>query len=112
MYPKEMQERMMREMFKEKLRLVTRGNPGWETNIRRYGQTAEFFLGLLIEQEFCCGICVANLEIVEWDIDHCHTLDDARVRGALCKSCNTWLGKREGMIKQAWRYLKLTKKEG
>jgi hypothetical protein len=62
----------------------------------RYGITYEKYLLLLKQQNNCCAICGKDsTELYEWGIpklliDHNHIT--GKVRGLLCKKCNTGLG--------------------
>lgn len=58
-----------------------------EKRAKRYGLTVEEFNSLGEQQQWKCGICLENRELV---IDHCH--DSNQVRGLLCSQCNSALG--------------------
>ena len=61
---------------------------------RRYGLTIEDFDQMLAAQGGVCAICEeARLGRGSWHVDHDHWT--GRIRGILCPSCNTWLGKYE-----------------
>ena len=53
-----------------------------------YGLTTEQFSAMIVEQNSVCKICSCHLDKPQ--IDHCHTT--GKVRGLLCRSCNTSLG--------------------
>lgn len=53
-----------------------------------YGLTEEEYTDLLDQQKGCCAICKESLDIIA--IDHCH--ETLKVRGLLCKSCNSGIG--------------------
>lgn len=57
------------------------------------GQVDEEFDRRLKEQEGKCGICgkTAEEESRKFAVDHCHKT--LKIRGLLCMSCNTGLGK-------------------
>lgn len=55
----------------------------------KYGISYETFLRLRAEQNNLCAICSG--ELIDPHIDHCH--ESGRVRGILCFTCNTALGK-------------------
>ena len=57
--------------------------------VEKYGITFEEFSTLLDAQEGKCAICVEEFE-GEPMVDHDHVT--RRVRGLLCKNCNTGLG--------------------
>ncbi len=53
-------------------------------NLRQYGLTEEAFRGLA---QHGCAICLRTSNLC---VDHCHRT--GRVRGVLCRVCNTLLG--------------------
>ena len=55
----------------------------------RYGLSLEQYEQLVNSQSGCCGICKERMEPV--CVDHCH--DTGKVRGLLCRNCNSALGK-------------------
>jgi len=58
-----------------------------------YGITHEEYLGILAKQNYACAICEGELipgTNKKPHIDHCH--ETGKVRGVLCKGCNTALG--------------------
>jgi hypothetical protein len=59
----------------------------------RYGLTFDDFENLLNSQNSKCAICNVPLARLgrSTHVDHCHTT--GKVRGILCKECNTGLGK-------------------
>lgn len=72
--------------------------------IRSYGLDAESYQKLAERQGYCCAICKQKVKLF---VDHDHTT--GKVRGLLCRGCNTVLG----LIKdnplcalEAARYLK------
>lgn len=60
---------------------------------RLYGLTRPEYDVLLFQQSGRCAICVEPSDSLS--IDHCH--NTGRVRGLLCRSCNTALGKVKDM---------------
>ena len=59
----------------------------------RYGLNKDDYLAMLEKQNNACAICL-NPETIENSIlcvDHCHTT--GKVRGLLCRMCNSALGK-------------------
>jgi len=54
----------------------------------QYGLTKDEFDGMIVEQNSLCKICSCHLDTPQ--IDHCHTT--GKVRGLLCRNCNTSLG--------------------
>ena len=59
---------------------------------RLYGVTIEKYNEMRIAQHFKCAICGAHEseKTSTFAVDHCHKTN--RVRGLLCRSCNTGLG--------------------
>ena len=63
---------------------------------RLYGLTPEAYTALLEAQDFSCKICRATRAreggsgYWSFSVDHCHKT--GRVRGLLCRKCNTLLG--------------------
>lgn len=58
----------------------------------RYGVTQEQYDNLLIEQAYCCAICVLPPRKGRpLSVDHCHTT--GKIRGLLCNKCNLTLGR-------------------
>lgn len=60
---------------------------------RKYNLTPQALEDLLLSQSGLCAICQSSLSDLDrpYHIDHCHTTK--QVRGVLCFSCNTGLGK-------------------
>ena len=103
MYPPEMIQRMQIAELVSRMRVAYRNNESALTP-GIYGVTREFIEDLLLRQGINCAICRKGLDDVNWDIDHDH--ETGKVRGLLCHACNIWLGKNEGQLIAAWRYLK------
>lgn len=57
--------------------------------LKRYGLTPEAFAALLTEQGSRCAIC-RSLMVEEVIVDHDH--ETGRVRGLLCRPCNSGIG--------------------
>lgn len=57
--------------------------------LKRYGLTPEAFAAMLEEQGSKCAICRASL-VEEVLVDHDH--ETGRVRGLLCRPCNSGIG--------------------
>jgi hypothetical protein len=77
----------------------------WRSIKRKYGLSKQGFLDLLESQEGVCAIC--RLEMAVPHVDHDH--DSNKVRGLLCFTCNTALGKFHDsteMLESAINYLK------
>lgn len=75
----------------------------------QYGLTLDQYHAILERQDFGCGICGADIVSVDRrkiHIDHDHKT--GKVRGILCASCNTGIGKlRDGeLFAPAERYLR------
>lgn len=61
----------------------------------RYGLSAEDYLKLKEEQNSCCAICGRSEELFKRRLHVDHSHNTGKVRGLLCSSCNTALGKFE-----------------
>tara|TARA_R110000765_G_scaffold372486_1_gene462905 strand:- start:2 stop:475 length:474 start_codon:yes stop_codon:yes gene_type:complete len=64
-----------------------------EWNIKQYGLSLEDYNNMLDKQNHKCKICLTSfttLNTKDIHIDHCHTTN--KVRGILCRLCNTGLG--------------------
>ena len=58
---------------------------------RKYGISLEQYDEMLKAQQGVCGICATSCDTgMNLAVDHCH--DTNKVRGLLCKNCNTALG--------------------
>ncbi len=60
----------------------------------KFNMLWEDFLTILENQDYSCGICNTPFETIggrKMHLDHCHETE--KVRGILCASCNTALGK-------------------
>ena len=72
--------------------------------VNRYGITTEDYKLLLAKQSGNCAICKKEMGVV--NIDHCH--ETQKVRGLLCTSCNTGIGKLKddiAILQNAVQYL-------
>lgn len=56
----------------------------------RYGLSREDYEDLLRKQEHRCATCRKEFNIVSPHVDHCH--ETGKVRGLLCRACNSALG--------------------
>ncbi len=54
---------------------------------RRYGLTVDEYEAMLQQTEYSCEVCSKKFNLC---VDHDHTT--GRIRGILCKSCNTAIG--------------------
>jgi len=82
-----------RERHNELGRNWRKNNPDKVRNMhlkQNYGITLEEYNKILESQGFCCGLCGKAADKV-LHVDHCHKT--GKVRGLLCHSCNTSLGK-------------------
>jgi len=74
----------------------------------KYGITLDDYSNMLEKQNSVCSICkLTNKSDRRLSVDHCHTTGN--VRGLLCDTCNTALGKfRDNidLLKEAIKYLK------
>lgn len=50
--------------------------------------TVDQFVAMDESQDFCCAICGGEMNPPH--VDHCH--DSSRIRGLLCKNCNSGIG--------------------
>jgi hypothetical protein len=93
--------REARAKYKQKLRdqgikRKTKEKPG-KAYKRLYGITEDDFQRMLKEQNYVCKICLQpetatrNGKVKRLSIDHCHTT--GKVRGLICHSCNTVIGR-------------------
>jgi hypothetical protein len=58
--------------------------------LRIYGLTQETYDALMLKQLGVCALCNMVPEHNKWHVDHDHKT--GKVRGLLCKKCNTGLG--------------------
>lgn len=60
---------------------------------KSYGIDVRDYERLLVKQNYCCAVCGIHISKLtrRLDIDHNHIT--GKVRGLLCQSCNTVLGK-------------------
>lgn len=64
------------------------------SNLKRwYGITLAEYDRLLVQQNYCCAICNIPQEKLSRRLDIDHNHKSGQVRGLLCSSCNTTLGK-------------------
>ncbi len=76
------------EKFREKV---------WRSRLKtQYNLTEEEYINILHKQKSCCAICKKKIATLKGkrgglNIDHCHKT--GKVRGLLCTTCNTALGK-------------------
>lgn len=81
--------RCSRQILASPARVSGRYRRGRKRHAGRYGMSVEEFDALVLVQQGCCALCGAELR--KLNVDHCH--DSERVRGLLCTTCNTGLGK-------------------
>lgn len=78
------------------------------TWIKRYGLTSSDYIKMFDEQDGKCKICLGSCSSGHFlSVDHCHKT--GKVRGLLCKKCNSALGMLNDNIEyfeSAIRYLK------
>jgi len=68
---------------------------------RKYGITVEEYNSLLESQDYSCKICGKNEDEFKYHLCVDHNHETGEVRGLLCKSCNTFLGKIEYNLNKA-----------
>lgn len=90
-----------RQYYKEHRERLLLLQKGWARK-RLYNLTEEEYISLATKQNEKCAICT-NTFIKTPHVDHCHTT--GKVRGLLCQSCNTTLGKYEKYREGFDRYL-------
>ena len=83
---------------------------GNRKDLKRFGLTQESWEKLVADHDSCCAICGKRETYPSaLAIDHCH--HSTRVRGLLCRRCNTGLGQFNDdpeMLAKAMRYLART----
>jgi len=76
--------------------------------LKRYGLTHEKYVQMFERQDGCCKICAKEcLSGMNLSVDHCHKT--GKIRGLLCKKCNSALGMLNddiALFKSAITYLK------
>ena len=80
---------------------------GWDKHLNRmYGLTPDDFFKMLAEQDGHCQLCtmIPNEKYNNFCVDHDHTT--GRIRGILCKFCNSKLGWYENRKESIEYYLK------
>lgn len=55
--------------------------------LKKFNLTKEQYASLIDRQNGCCAICDSKVPLA---VDHCHAT--GKIRGLLCRSCNTALG--------------------
>ena len=76
--------------------------------VKRYGITVDDYDNILKSQAHCCKICGIHISQLDRRLCVDHNHDTGKVRGLLCDSCNTSLGKFEDnaeLLKRAVWYL-------
>ena len=77
--------------------------------LRRYGITVEQYQDILQKQDGICAICKNPPNKNALAVDHCHIT--GKIRGLLCPSCNSGIGKLRDspeMLRKAIEYLEKT----
>jgi hypothetical protein len=82
-------QKKWREANKEKVRAYDKTYAPAYRRKRVYGLTDEEFYAMVSAQEGACAACKTVFSATP-HIDHCHAT--GKVRGLLCRSCNTALG--------------------
>jgi hypothetical protein len=78
---------------------------------RQYGITVAEYDEMLMSCGYKCEICGTPVQRARWKgvggqsacIDHCHST--GRIRGVLCRQCNSWLGRVNDKPEAAVAYL-------
>lgn len=81
--------------------------------LKRYGITIQVYNAILHSQNGCCAICGTTrcLSGNNLCVDHCHKT--GRVRGLLCRKCNSGIGQLEdstALLKKAIEYIESAKR--
>ena len=81
--------------------------------LRNFGITLDEYNQMFADQEGCCGICGKHQTEINTTlaVDHVHGSDPIHIRGLLCGSCNTALGKlgdNKEVLLKALKYLEDT----
>lgn len=74
-----------------------------------YGITDSEYQGLLKEQNGCCAICGISQSDLSYKLYVDHSHETGKVRGLLCKHCNTAIGlfkDKESIMQRAISYLR------
>ena len=77
------------------------------SHLKAFNLTKEQYLDMLEKQNHVCAICGNKDNNKKLAVDHCHTT--GVIRGLLCSSCNTSLGKFKDsveLLQNAIQYLK------
>jgi hypothetical protein len=104
-------ERRYQREYKAKKR--AEGITGYDRSVwlkRNYGITVEEFDAMLLSQNGRCACCFSDSP-GQWGtfhVDHCH--DSGAIRGLLCQSCSTGIGKLGDSIEGLERALTYLKK--
>ena len=61
----------------------------WYRRQKQYGISKEEYLAILEKQDYKCDICKNQIN-TSAAVDHCHSTN--KVRGILCRNCNTGIG--------------------
>lgn len=88
---------------------ITLKNPNYNYGVHlkfKYGITYEQYLDMQQKQNGVCAIC-AQPPVKKLFVDHCHTT--GKVRGLLCHSCNSYLGRLERNKNSLQRLIQYTK---
>ena len=109
-----------RQWYRDYQKKHIKENPELHFNNRLktyYGINLEYYKKLLKQQNDRCAICYKHELVKQYgklsklSVDHCHKTN--RVRGLLCKKCNSALGLFQDspvLLSSAWQYLERQKK--
>jgi hypothetical protein len=87
----------------------------WKNILRKYKLTQEQYEAMLIEQNGECAICFKKPNRYYLSVDHDHACCPGQktcgncIRGLLCQSCNSFLGRVDDNLTSAIKYLVGTK---
>lgn len=103
---KRIAERVLRDEFNARVARSLFMNKAFSYSCEKvYRMPLHIGLTMLMDQDCKCALCKINFEDVSWTIDHCHRT--GRVRGLLCRKCNSWLGHHEDKVLAAMKYLEM-----
>tara|TARA_R100001591_G_scaffold74288_2_gene82333 strand:+ start:1861 stop:2328 length:468 start_codon:yes stop_codon:yes gene_type:complete len=104
---KSKEEKIVEEIKKKRAKYKREWNRTLEVKARKYKIGFEDFINLLSKCAGRCDICGEPLSQKNYSIDHNHK--NNKVRGILCRNCNTSLGflkDSPSIVAEALKYLK------
>ena len=101
------EEKIVAERKNKRAKWLSKWNRSLEVKARRYNTKFEDFIDLFSKCAGKCDICGEPLSQKNYSIDHNHKTN--KVRGILCRNCNTALGLLKdspSIIAESLKYLK------